>query len=67
MFWASRLFGGRFLSGRALRYNLFGDEKSPKRISTAIANANRITIDEFSPDRSNQDAIFEFHETLIKK
>lgn len=30
---------GVSLSGRAFRYNLFGDEKSPKRIFTSIPNA----------------------------
>ncbi|SDJ23901.1 iron complex outermembrane recepter protein [Flavobacterium noncentrifugens] len=42
----SRLFKPRVPAGRAFRYNLFGDFRSassaaiPKRISTAIANAN---------------------------
>jgi hypothetical protein len=31
-------------SGRAFRYNLFSDEKSLKRISTAIPNANLFLI-----------------------
>jgi len=30
----------RQLAGRALRFNLFGEKKSPKSISTAIPNAN---------------------------
>lgn len=33
---------GRFPAGRALHYNLFGEEKSPKRISISIPNAKTI-------------------------